>query len=169
MKMKKNLIFILFVFGTLLFGQNITPLRFIDCESVNSELRKTSDKIQIIEKYNWEHVLLLDTTELKTIKKISPNTIEEYKKLLFDPTQKKAFNCYQTKQTDIKTIFIDRESQTELLNFLYPNQKMYVYFPIYIKSNKAVFEIYTNTWSAAYFAKLENGEFCVVKLYEIIE
>ena len=43
---------------------------------------------------------------------------------------------------------------------------MTIFFPIYIKENKVIFDIYTQTWSATYFAKLESDKITMVKLGE---
>ena len=49
------------------------------------------------------------------------------------------------------------------------DENTYIKYPVYIKDNKVVFDIYSGTWFATYFAKLEAGEFSFLKLSETIE
>ena len=167
--MRKYTILTFFIFWTHMFGQNVSPLLFIDCKSAIQELKNNSNKIQIVEKYDWISILLLDSSEIMTIKKLNPYLITEYEDFALGLKLKSKYKSYPTKQEDIKRIFIDNSLKNQLLISLYNSENTYIKYPVYIKDNKVVFDIYLGTWFATYFAKLEAGEFSFVKLSETIE
>lgn len=130
--MKKYVILFFFFYGTHLFGQNIKPVLFVDCKSVILELKKNPNKKHIVEEYDWINILLLDSTEINTIKKINPYLVEEYKEFALGLKQNNKFISYPTKETDVKRIFNDNTNQNQLLKFLHPEEKSTIYFPVYI-------------------------------------
>ena len=154
------------MFCTCLWGQNVTPLLFIDYKNAIKEIKQNPDNKQITDKYDLVDILILDSLELNTIKKFNPDIIEDYKDYSNALAKKNNYKSYNTDETDIKQIFINHTNQKQLIKFLYPESEMTIFFPIYIKENKVIFDIYTQTWSATYFAKLESDKITMVKLGE---
>jgi len=164
--MRNFLILTYIMFSLCLWGQNVTPLLFIDYNNAIKEIKLNPDNRQITDKYDLVDILILDSSELNTIKKINPDIIEDFKDYSNALAKKNNYKSYKTDETDIKQIFINYTNQKQLIKFLYPESEMTISFPIYIKGNKVIFHICTKTWSATYFAKLENKEITTVKLGE---
>jgi hypothetical protein len=150
-------------------GQNRNHLMFVDYTSAIAEIKKNPGNKKIKDKYDYVNILLLDSSELNTIKRIDPNIIDEFREYSYGLKLKRNFKNLKIEGTNIKKLFVDSINQRQILKLLQPEiriEDMKIDSPIYIKQNKAIFDISGKIWTATYFAKIENNKLKMLKLCE---
>jgi len=152
-----------------LIGQNRTRLKFVDYNYVIAELKKNPNNKRITDKYDFVYILLLDSSELKTIKRTNPNIIDEFRNYSYGLKPKHNFKTLKIKETNIKKLFEDSINGKRIMKLLKPEmetENIKIDSPIYIKQNKAIFDMSGEIWAGTYFAIIENNKLKVFKLVE---
>lgn len=167
MRKSMFLICILFIFNT--YPQENKAILFVDYKHIINDITQNSDRSQIANKYDLASVLILDSTELNTILKIDSSIINDFKEYRNALHTLKNLSSFQTKEMDIKQFFVNHQNQNQLKEIILRNKQTQISFPIYIKENSVVFNVFYNSWSATYYAKLEEGKIIAVKLVEGID
>ena len=106
--------------------------------------------------------MLLDSTEIKLIEKTGYQYVNDFRNFAPGITLSKQTFGFVTDKKNIKEIFLDKNSLKRILDcsksYNSPDLKLIEFnYPVYIKGNKAIFEISGPTWSDTYFARLEDG------------
>jgi hypothetical protein len=153
---------------------NNIKFKFIDYDQVILELKSNKNFKTIEYKYDYIFVLLLDSSEIKLIKRLNPEIIEEFRNYAQGIQFNEMTVGFVTEKKEIKEILLDKSDQTRIFDCLHPENSSdikYLNFvpTVYIKGNKAIFEVSGPTWSTTYFARLTNHVFQINGLISIIE
>lgn len=172
--MKKYLLFLLFCAQLSIYGQPYLKEKVITYETVIKKLKETYKIKNLENKFNYTFILLLDSTNIDLIKKIDYQYIDDFRSYAQGLPLSNQTVGFVTDKKDIKNIFEDNISLKRILIVLKDNNIPDVSindfnYPIYIKGNKAIFEISGPTWSDTYFATLNNGVLQINWLGGIIE
>ncbi len=159
--MKINLTIILLTISIILFGQPYKVEKFIDYENVISELKKNPNYDNLKYKYDYTFILLLDSSEIKLIEKIRPETVKYFRDYAHGISFNNKTVGFKTEKQSIKEVLANKLNQKRMFECLHTENSPDINylnfdFPIYIKGNKAIFEISGPTWHDTYFARLEN-------------
>jgi len=150
-------------------GQNRNLLKFVDYNSAIAEIKKNPNNEKIQDKYEFVYILLLDSSEIKTIKRINPDIIDEFRDYSYGLKPKHNIKSLKIKETNIKKLFVDSINRKRIMKLLQPEvgtENMKINSPIYIKQNKAIFDISGEIWTTTYFAKIEDNKIKILKLCE---
>ena len=129
-------------------GQIIDKLEIIDYEKVIREIYNSAAITDLESKWDYEAVLLLDSSEIRQINKISPLAVKEFR----DDFRKPILDKYKKVVTkDVKSIS-DLFTKRELIELLLNNTTMgtdkKLDSKVYIKDNMiAVYDISGSGWS----------------------
>jgi len=134
---------------------------FIDYDKVIIELKTNKNFETIKYKYDYTFILLLDSAEIRLIKGLEPEIIEDFRKYATGLQFNKMTVGFVTEKKGIKEILLDKSDQRRIVECLHtensPDIKYLDFDPnVYIKRNMAIFKISGPTWSNTYFARLEN-------------
>lgn len=154
--------FILLMICPFLFGQPYRIDNFIDYKNVINDLKTHANDSHLKYKYDLTFVLLLDSSQIKLIEKIQPEAVKYFREYSSGLTFNNRTVGFVTDKKDIKEVLMDKLDQKRIFECVNEESDLdlvHVEFdhPIYVKENKAIFEIYGSTWSSTYFARLENG------------
>lgn len=172
--MKRIVLIFTFLIPIYAISQVYRNVDVYDCDEIINELKKSNGIDEMNSKINFSYLLLLDSTAIDLVEKIDPEAAIEYREYapysLFNATTV-GFVSYQK---SIKELLIDKAEQKRI--FLATDgdadsnelQAKFGY-PIYIKGNTAIFEMYGSYWSQTYFARLEKNVFQMNLIFAIID
>lgn len=168
--MKHFLVLISLLIGILYTAkcQRVDEGIFVDYQWVINEL-KTSKSIEDF-KYKWDYesILLLDSSEIETINKIRPDVVMDFRRYYSKPTESKYRKTVITDKKSIRDCISNFEQYC--LTEIDPEKDAKLYYPYYIKDDKiAVFEIYGDFWSEGYRITLQENKVLVELVSKIIE
>jgi hypothetical protein len=172
--MKKYLFIILVISQLSIYGQPLIKEKFVIYEDVIEELKSTKNIESLENQYDYTALLLLDSAEIKLIKKTGYQYIDDFRNFAPGLALSKQTFGFVTDKKNIKEIFLDDNSLARILDcsksYNSPDLKRTKFnYPVYIKENTAIFETSGPTWSDTYFARLENGILQINWLGGIIE
>lgn len=147
---------------------------FIEYDTAIKELKANNNFESIEFKYDYIFVLLLDSTEIKLLKKHSTEIIEEFRNYAPGLKNSERSVGFVTEKKDIKDVFTDKLNHKRIFECLHAENSLDIEYltidsVIYIKEQSVIFEISGSTWSDTYFAKLDKGVFHINWLGGIIE
>ncbi len=172
-----RLILTIFFIQIIIFlsqGQNVDIRTFIEYEDVIDEIKSTKSSSDIEFKYDYEWILLLDSTEISLIEKVDQQAINSFKESAPGLYLDENIIGFVTAKENIRELFESKELRKRIIDCTntidsqdFVDER--IDFPIYIKGNLAIYSIHGPSWSATYFGSLKNGIFQFKELYSIIE
>lgn len=142
-----------FLFGLIFKGysQKVINTDFVDYDKVIENILDSVSIIDLEKAWNYEFVLLLDTTEIDRIKEIRPIVVADFRDNYSSPILNKYTKLIPTDLKSVKDCFANENFQNLILNNTALETDLSdkkLKFPIYIKDDKmAVYEIYGKGWS----------------------
>ena len=160
--MKKYLFIVLIISQLSVYGQTSEKGKIITYEDVIEKLKSTKNIESLENHYDYTALLLLDSAEIKLIEKTGYQYIDDFRNFAPGLALSEQTFGFVTDKKNIKEIFLDKNSLKRILDcsksYNSPYLKLIEFnYPVYIKGNKAIFEISGPTWSDTYFARLEDG------------
>ena len=139
-----------FLFGFLMTvsGQTIDKLEIIDYEKVIRDIYNSTAITDLESKWDYEAVLLLDSSEIRQINKISPLVVKEFRDNFRIPILDKYKKVMAKDVKTISDLFTKKELLELLLNNTTLGSDKTLDSKVYIKDNTiAVYDIWGSGWS----------------------
>lgn len=120
-------------------GQNTNKIEFVDYNQVIEEINSSSNITDLKNKWDYNSILLLDSTQINRINEIRPDIVKDFREFSSYPIPDENKGIITMAVNSIKDCFIDENLRNLIIaSFNYEDLK----YPIYIKDAKsAVFEI----------------------------
>lgn len=139
-----------FLFGFLMtgFGQTNDKLVIIDYDKVIRDIYSSTSNTDLESKWDYEAVLLLDSSEIRRISKINPLVVKEFRDNFRIPILDKYKKVIAKDVKTISDLFTKRELLGLLLNNTTLGSDKKLDSKVYIKDNMiAVYDISGSGWS----------------------
>ena len=138
----------------------------IDYRTIVNELRSSNNLKDLESKWDYELILMLDTSDISLISRVAPKEVADFRKVFSFPIDKKYIKVLSTDNSSIEDCIKDYR-----LYQFDNSQKLKIDYPVYVKDKKvAVLQIYNNGYTECLRITLLNGKQLLVELmYRTIE
>lgn len=114
--------------------------------------------------YDLTYILLLDSSDVNLFENLNNNIVESFRNYSPGLQIDESTVGFYTEKSDIKNVFIDSRLRARIIECVHTENSLDVKYVsiatiVYIKDNKAVFEITGPNWEKTYFATLKKNVF----------
>lgn len=153
---------------------------FVTYDSVINDISKSVSYNELRSKYNYEFIMLLDSSACGIIEKFNPEEVMEFRDNYqasailtagTGPVDNQHVNLIPIYEKSLPDCFTDKHTLNKILNSLKSDSpEKEIETPIYIKDHdKAVIRISGQGWSEVYLLTLTGNGITVVSCYSVIE
>jgi len=166
--MRSYVVLALLFFGIVNIGNcQVKGTQFtIDYRTIVNELRSSKNLKALESKWDYESILMLDTSDIRLIYRVAPKVVADYRKVFSYPIDKKYKKVLSTDKSSIEDCIKDYRL------YQFDNSlNLKIDYPVYVKDKKvAVLQIYNNGYTECLRITLLKGKQLLVELmYSTIE
>jgi len=143
--MRSYIFLALLFFGIATIGNcQVKKTQFtIDYRTIVNELRSSKNLKALESKWDYESILMLDTSDIRLISRVAPKEVADFRKVFSYPIDKKNRKVISTDKSSIDYCIKDYR-----LYQFDNSQKLKIDYPVYVKDKKvAVIRIYNNGYT----------------------
>ena len=171
-------VFVIFIVIFISLNLNAQPLRidtfeFLDYNSVIKDLNKNGQDCWYYNRLDFEALLFLDKSALKTLLKVNPNFLKEKSidtTWVFKNPKNQKYREFKVESNSLIDFFNNKPILNKTLDQINEDKNRNIDNTIYIKNDQtAILSIWGKSWSETYKVILIDGEVRFTKLHQIIE
>lgn len=171
-------VFVFFIVAFISLNLNAQPLRsdtfeFLDYNSVIKDLNKDGQNCWYYMRLDFEALLFLDKSALKTLLKINPNFLKEISidtTLIFKNPKNQTYREFKVESSSLIDFFNNKPFLNKTLDQINEDKNRNIDNTIYIKNDQtAILSIWGKSWSETYKVILIDGEVRFTILHQTIE
>lgn len=158
-----------------LFSQPLDPnkIQYYDYSTIIKDLKLNSVKSMYYSDLDYESMLYLDKSSVKTLLQINPKFLLEKNidtAVIFQRSKDQFVQQFDLVTKDLRDFFENKSVLNHALDKMIGDKNRQLDNKIYIKDNNvAIYTVFGQSWSATYKARLIDNKVKIELLYEIIE
>ena len=171
-------VFVIFIVIFISLNLNAQPLRldtfeFLDYNSVIKDLNKNGQNCWFYNRLDFEALLFLDKSALKTLLKVNPNLLKEKNidtTWIFKNPKNQTYREFKVESNSLIDFFKNKPSLNKTLDQIIEDKNKNIDNTIYVKNDQiAILTIWGEFWTETYKVVFVDKKVRFTILHQIIE